>query len=220
MSSALVLIFGEAEDDNDRRAIEYLVQSLKPKDVQVRCQRHRTPFILDRSAQRRKHMRACEEIAILASAATEAAKPGDKVLVVGFHDTDEVEPSHIKESQRIKNDLRAYGVVGVAATPACTIEAWWMLFPEALAQTRRCWASFKTSGNVGAIQQPKTYLTRKLRNPSNRKCPDYTETDSVPIARHIRDMNLATDNRTSICGSLAHFRDELRGNLATGKRKR
>lgn len=211
MTSSTVLIFGEGDEDNDRRALEHLIHAFAPINVSIRCKRYRSPIILDRGAKRRKSKRVAEEVAVLERGMREAARRGERVVTIGFHDCDALEPAHVAEAGRIEEELRVAGVQQpIAATPAWSIEAWWMLFPEALALTRGCWKDYRTPANVGAIQKAKETLRGSLRPIGQHRCPDYHERDSITIARHIRERRLADDARTDRSASLAQFRDALR----------
>jgi len=217
VTAATVLIFGEGDQENDRRALEHLIFALAPKGVRVRCKRLRSPIILDKKAERRKHKRVAREVAAHEEDARGSAGRGERVIVVAFHDCDEVEPAHEVIAEQIQADLRAAGVkFPVAAVPAWSIEAWWMLFPEALAKTRTCWSVTTVPANVGKIRDAKSQLMRNLRNKGSRRCPDYHERDSITIAKNVRDMGLAVDERTGRADSLARFRDSLRAALARG----
>lgn len=211
LTTARILIFGEGKDDYDRRAIEHLIHALAPAGVTIRSRRHRKPIILDRGANRRRRLRMAEEVAILEDEEWRTASSQYRVVVVGFHDCDALEPAHREEGRRIEADLAGRGVRRpVAAVPAWCIEAWWILFPEALARTRQCWRPIKVPGNVGSIPRAKEHLRQALRNTAIGSCRDYHEGDSVTIARHVRECGLASDARTGRSASLVRFRDRLR----------
>ena len=214
MTQASVLIFGEGKDYYDSQAIEYLIRALAPSSVRLKLTKLRSPVILDRGAARRKRASVADEIAAHDRVRRRIAPPGERVVVVAFHDCDALEPAHIEQAARLEQELVQAGVERpVAATPAWCIEAWWMLFPEALATTRKCWKSFAVPANVGAVVQAKSALRRALRPQGHTRCPDYDERDSPTIARHVFERRLASDSRTNQSASLQYFRDRLRAAL-------
>jgi hypothetical protein len=106
-----------------------------------------------------------------------------------------VEPAHRAEAEALRRVLSLAGITDVvAATPAWEIEAWWMLFPEALAATRRCWRVVDYANrHVGLIRNAKEQLRRDLRpvvRDARVRCKDFVESDGVRVAEEILKAGL------------------------------
>lgn len=204
-----VLLFGE--DPNDLNALRTLVRDWHPE---TRVQIRRDPPILSRGAQRTKRGTMAERISSFARAEEQR---DSKVVVVAHRDCDQVEPAHLASATELENDLRVAGVSRpVAATPAWEIEAWWMLFPEALRQVRACWRALNIGNtNVGSIPHAKERLRRELRptGAAARKCPEYVESDSIRIAEEIARSGLLTQ-RAGRAASLHAFKTKLANQIA------
>jgi hypothetical protein len=144
-----------------------------------------------------------------------AAQVKSKVVAVIAHrDCDAVEPAHEKRSEAIESELKKRGVPKpIAAVPAFETEAWWLLWPDAVASVRRCWERLPDSSrNVGSIKDAKENLVRALRpkKPSGKaRCRDYEETDGIEIARAVRLMGII-DKRVGTSNSFERFRDKVR----------
>lgn len=186
-----ILIFGE--DENDRRALGELFRALRPDLNAVAIRTLREPLILMRDPSRlatRKHN--AKTVAAVVKARQVAAQV---VAVIAHQDCDAVEPAHKPLAERIETELTSAGVPNpIAATPAWEMETWWMLFPDALAATRRCWSRIDYANrDVGLIEGTKEKLRDALR-PRDRtaraSCPDYAESDSIAIAGHVRRLSL------------------------------
>lgn len=199
------LIFGE--DPNDTMAIERLLPVLLGGDRIAGSKAMRHPVVLSRNAHREKRRGVSETISGFAKGFEEN---GRRVIVVAHRDCDACEPAHVEESRALEEDLRRHGVKRpVAATPAWEIEAWWMLFPNAVANVRKCWTKLNYGrSNVGAIVNAKERLVEDLR-PKGRqakgRCPDYTEADGPAIAAHIAADPSCLQSIESHCESFSAF---------------
>lgn len=201
----LILIFGESE--NDTGALKRLIPALAaPRRVE--CRPIRRPIILAQRANFdvRQYMSR-----LVAAAERGEVKAGRTVVVVAHRDCDDVEPTHVACGVALVADLKAAGVQRpVAAIPAWDIEAWWLLFPDALQQTRGCWKKISIGQRrTGMIPRTKDYLTRSLRPANNRRCKDYTESDSIRISEVIADTGAIGDAALNRSSSLSDFRDQL-----------
>lgn len=205
----LALIFGE--DQNDTRALRGLVNALLPADRQVDCKPLRDPPILSKGASRDKRKKLAKAIAV----AVQHENRRRQVVVVVHRDCDACEDAHKDHANEIRRDLTEQGVEPVIpAVPAWEIETWWMLFPEALHTCRGCWSSVDYSNrNLGKIERSKEVLIRDLRPKGalQKRCPDYSESDSVRIAEEILSSRLCDDElRLKKSGSLHQFYNDLR----------
>ncbi|WP_156359148.1 hypothetical protein [Sphingomonas sp. Leaf242] len=207
MAQALALIFGESS--NDTNALRHLIPALLPPEVIPLCRAVREPGTLSRNAAVPKRKAVAQAIAIVAKYEARSRT----VAVVAHEDCDAIEDAHLGRMASIKAELSKAGVTHpIAAAPAWEMEAWWMLFPEALRAVRKCWAEVDFGGrNVGTITDAKEVLRRALRpSVGANKCPDYAESDSVRIAEEIGRLGLGRDDgRLKRSKSLTAFRDDL-----------
>jgi hypothetical protein len=117
----------------------------------------------------------------------------DVKVVVAHQDCDAVEPAHEGLADAIKAELEAAGVPNViAVAPAWEMEAWWFLWPDAVAAVNSRWRRLSRRGNHGMIQNVKEELRRDLRNQGVR---DYEESDSPKIAAQVRIKGLIGTKR-------------------------
>ena len=159
----VILIFGE--DPNDCKSLKHLVQALKPNGCPS-VETIRRPIILSQQAAPRKREAMCEEI----SKAVKAKNITSQVVsVIAHRDCDAVEPAHRTNSTRLLKDMRTHNLPQpVAATPAFEIEAWWFLWPGAVAKTRACWKSLKPPQYVGKMFEPQETIAADA-SPKRRK---------------------------------------------------
>lgn len=215
MPDYLLLIFGE--DDNDRRALASLTKALIPRGTNARVELRRRPVILSREAARSGKRRAmADEIAAFWRA---EQKAGRRVVVVAHRDCDRTEPAHLEESKQLEQELKAAGIEEVVpATPAWEIEAWWMLFPGALARTRKCWRRINYGNqHVGRLANAKERLTRDLRphdRAERKRCADFVESDGVRVAEEILADDLIRKGYTARSDSFEAFRTGIANALA------
>ncbi|MBL8571734.1 MAG: hypothetical protein JNK84_21880 [Phreatobacter sp.] len=200
----VVLVFGE--DDTDRSALIDIAQAVRKTTAKF-AKRHRPLVLLRKSELPATRRRAAEGIAALVRA---EAVSNDVIAVIAHRDCDSVEPAHVQAAEEIEAELKAAGVgVPVAATPAFEMEAWWLLFPEALSQVRRCWARIEIGNrNVGSIVDAKEFLRRSLRpaDPvARQRCPDFCESDGAYIAAKIKELALVTPQRRARSQSFDSF---------------
>lgn len=201
------LVFGE--DDNDRRALVSIVKSLAPN---ARVETRHKPMVLSREAEKSgKRRTMAQDISAFVKHSTNKETLATAVL---HHDCDAVEPAHVEEANAMRERLRAAGVESIAcAHPAWEIETWWMLFPASVQNARGCWRQIDYSRvNVGSITNAKERLKRDLRPAgaaAQKKCKDYSETDSIKIAEHIRATGALTKATRGRCASLEAFCSEI-----------
>lgn len=201
----VVLVFGE--NDNDRSALIEIARAIRPDSSAV-FEKRRKPLVLLRASERPETRRkTAEEIAALVQAANVIS---DVVAVIVHRDCDAVEPAHLAVATELETALRAAGVqLPLPATPAFEIEAWWMLFPQALQRVCANWRPLNLGNrNVGSIPNAKEYLIHSLR-PNNRsartRVHDFRESDGVYVARNAREMGLITANARRRCASFDAF---------------
>jgi hypothetical protein len=206
--TSAALVFGE--HDNDRSALVELVIAIRPETSNFNFRKLREPPVYLRKgelpATRRK---SAASIAGLVAAAKVIS---NLKFVVTHQDCDAVEPAHEDAIESAKSELAAAGVDSVViATPAFEIEAWWMLFPRELKKVRPGWrpVDYGTQ-NVGLIQNAKDRLICDLRPDDMRersKCRDYQESDSIAIAKKIRETGAAKRRTKARSKSFEAFKE-------------
>ncbi|BCX17071.1 MAG: hypothetical protein KatS3mg117_0753 [Geminicoccaceae bacterium] len=199
-----VLVFGESE--NDTKAIAELVRCLR-SDLDVGTRRE--PIVLAKAADARKRKTNVEKIAAVVRADA-AARPVHAVVL--HHDCDAVEPAHVDESRRLETEAAATCAPArvVAATPAFELEAWWYLFPDAVAAYRPGWRRLARHGQaVGQIVNVKERLCADLRPTNPSKVKEYRESDSPGIAKKVRELGLCWSPQAQ-SASFDLFADKIR----------
>lgn len=186
-----VIIF--AEDPNDAQALEHLLRYSVPSVGVVR--RPRRPLVLMKGRPQRAVRSSAEKIA---AAVLREAKLSGKIvdLVIAHEDCDDVEPAHIDLTRRIATELRNCGVPNpVVAAPAWEMEAWWYLWPDAVAAVCSGWRRLTRTGAVGMLVGAKEQLRRDLRPTGHSRVPDYDESYAPRIAAQIREHGRPPDKR-------------------------
>ena len=202
----VILVFGES--DNDRSALIELIFAARPDISHVNYRKLRTPQVYLRKSELPKTRRkSASEIARL----VEAERIRSRVLFVVTHqDCDEIEPAHEVATETALNELTIAGITSlIIATPAFEMETWWMLFPQELKKVRPMWETVDYgTQNVGLIPKTKEKLTADLR-PIDSKirslCRDYQESDSILIAKKIRETGAILREIKAVSNSFASF---------------
>lgn len=196
----VALVF--AEDANDADSLRALVQAISPKAPRIDfC---RKPPILIRDARRAEDRK--KNAANVGSVVRAKRCRNHVLFVIAHQDCDAVEPAHKNLRDQIRSNLQKEGVPNpIAVTPAWELEAWWYLWPEAVARVNSKWRRLSRQGNHGLIVNAKEQLRRDLRARGTR---DYEESDSPRIASHVRDLKLA-DKLRGQSRSFALFRSDV-----------
>lgn len=186
---AAVLVFGESE--HDRQAIRHLAAGLRP-DLASAIEVRRRPLVLIKNATLPK---ARDNAAEIAAVAAQEARIRPVLAVLAHEDCDDVEPAHEKVEARIEENLKRERCPGtpIAVAPAWEIEAWWLVFPEAVGRVVRGWRDPDdwVGKDVGRIRDAKEALAKavlpRTRTPGGAAPRSYEERDSVAIARNIAE---------------------------------
>lgn len=200
----VVLVFGE--DPNDSKAVAELARALR--DDLPHIQPRRRPQVLVKGREKARARKSAADIAHVVHAESKA-RPS--IFVLAHEDCDAIEPAHTALADRIERHLKSEGVDVVAVTPAWEIEAWWFLWPRALASVNPRWRDPGYAGkHVGLIKHAKETLRRAVR-PSGKHSStrDYHESDSVKIAEFVRTLGLV-DAPEARSDSFQRFARELR----------
>lgn len=184
MSGRFVVIL--AEDPTDAQALEHLLRHIVPDIGTVR--KPRQPLVQVKGRPTKAVRSLAERIA--EAVRREEVYIGRAVdLVIAHEDCDAVEPAHVANAARIETELRRRGVPNVvAATPAWEMEAWWYLWPEAVAAVCGGWRPLTRTGAVGRLKDVKEQLRRDLRPSGRTRVPDYSVTDAPRIAQQVRQQ--------------------------------
>ena len=186
---ALVLVFGESQ--HDRGAIVELTTGLRP-DFAGHIEARRTPLVLIKKASLETARSNATDIAKLVR---QEAAARDVVAVLAHEDCDALEPAHVAAAAKIERALEEAGCPStpIAVTPAWELEAWWLVFPEAVAAVTTGWRT--PSGwigrDIGQLANAKEELTRAVRSPKAKaNARAYHEADSIEIAQGIVKQRL------------------------------
>lgn len=185
----VVLVFGE--HDHDRRAICRLTMGLRP-DLQGQVEPRKTPLVLIKNATPDKAKSNAEKIAKLVK---QEGAARTVVAVLAHEDCDAMEPAHVAVADKIEKALGAAGCPGkaIGVTPAWEIEAWWFVFPDAVAPVVKGWRTPDDclGRDVGKLQNAKEALIKAVRPKDGKSKPrDYAEADSPQIADNLVSMKL------------------------------
>ncbi|MFC7480142.1 hypothetical protein ACFQX7_08995 [Luedemannella flava] len=147
-----IIVFGE--DDNDRQSIKVLLCGLRPDISPSAVKLLREPMALVKDISPGKVGRKVDRVA----AALRAAHARQEIRCVLMHeDADALEPAHVAIAERIENSYAAMPWKVHAVVPAWEMEAWWFLFPDAVAALRSSW------------RKPDDYLNKDVGKVANAK---------------------------------------------------
>jgi hypothetical protein len=147
------------------------------------------------------------------AAAVKAESARRRVRAVMSHeDCDALEPEDDNVQARIESSVRVHVGSFHAVVPAWELEAWWFMWPEAVASVRRAWRAPDDyiGRRVGLIEHAKEKLQQAIR-PSGidrSRFPNYTESDSVRIAINVREMGIA-NAPLALSSSYERFRKQV-----------
>lgn len=187
-----MLVFGESI--NDAQSIATLIQGVRP-ELAGRVKPAPRPTSLTRQAGQVVVRSWADELVTVVRATAAAGQPVAAVVV--HRDADRPDPSGAVEVQ-LRQQLRH--VADEVAVPVETIEAWWLLFPDATETVRpRAWRKRlpRQVRDVERVRDPKAELQRRTR-PSGH---EYSESDSPVIAAAI-----ATGSHPAIGSSASYDR--------------
>lgn len=172
-----------AENKNDADSLVFLTKALCPSAPPIAHRRSPLVLIKDREAAEAK-----KNAKLLARVVKAESVKATVLFIIAHQDCDAVEP-HEPVSERIRKTITDEGVEKVIpVAPAWEIEAWWYLWPDAVAAVNNKWRRLNRRGNHGLITNAKETLRRDLRN---RGAADYEESDSIKIARKVLELGIA-----------------------------
>lgn len=175
---AVVLVFGE--DRHDAASIAALLEAGNPK-LQGRVRARPRPTSLTREA---KHPAVRNWVQELGDVIRATVAAGTSVAAVVVHrDADRPDPDGAVAAD-LTGQLSPIG--GHPAVPVQAIEAWWLLFPDAVEAVRpRAWAGKlpRKRRDVETVVNPKKELQRLT---GTGRASRYEEADSISIAENIK----------------------------------
>lgn len=206
MTNTMAVIF--AEDPTDADAIECLLRYVRPDVSRVR--KPRRPIVLMKGPLPRDAQDNAKRLAIAVT--LEARASGRSVtLVIAHQDCDDFEPAHVPLAARIVAALTVCEVPHpIAAVPAWELEAWWYLWPDAVAAVCSGWRKLTRTGAIGMIRNAKEQLRRDLRPTGRTKVPDYDPTYGPRIGKKVLEQGKAPTALVQ-SASFNAFRDALIG---------
>jgi hypothetical protein len=173
----------------------------------------RKPLVLLKNASPEDVPHRAKRIVLAANA---EAKRAPVAAVLAHEDCDCLEPEHEVVAERIEIALRKAGCPGIAVgvVPAWETEAWWFLWPDLVGQHRSSWREPDDFDNreVGKVRNAKEELARCVRPRStsrNKRFPEYQESDSIGIARRVRETGRADGPFRARSASYDRFRANL-----------
>ncbi len=195
-SRLIMLVYGE--DLTDTSAIREIVEALAPEWA-GRVQARRTPPIEVKNARLEELPKRRDRLA----AAIDVERVSREIGCVFAHeDCDAVEPAHEDVTAQIEEAMTDIGCPVYAVTPAWELEAWWFLWPEAVAATRSSWRAPDgyVGKNVGMIQNAKEHLQRAvvpvgLNQKEKRKFHAYQPSDAPAVAKSVRERGEVSSPR-------------------------
>ena len=194
------LIF--CEDENDAESLKNIARAIRPSLPAVTYCRRPMILIKNRKEAEARKKNGTDVLAVVRA----RAEISDVKFVIAHQDCDDIEPAHSSLALQIESELGLQGVANVvAAAPAWEIEAWWFLWPDAVASVNSKWRKLNRTGNHGMIKDAKENLRRDLRTPGTR---DYEESDSRKISRTILERGLVSAIKGT-CGSYTEFRTKI-----------
>lgn len=182
----VVLVFGESI--NDTKAIAELLLALCPAlDGMVKAL-PRPPILIKDARMEDVRDRAGTIAALIDAEQTTR----DVICVFAHEDCDDAEPAHEAIASKIEAAMRERGHSVHAIVPAWNLEAWWLLWPDAVARYRPTWRRLMTrpGQRVGLIVDSKSHLQRALRPGGGTRTRDYRESDSQGIAAAVRELGI------------------------------
>lgn len=198
-----VFIFGE--DGNDAKALGELVVALN-SDVRGRLEHRMKPLLLAKGAPEDavKH-RAGKLAAFLRS---EEARGKTPAAVFIHEDADGYPPEDETRELRLRDAAKRAGLAIEPVVPAWELEAWWFLFPRAVAEAFPSWELLPDPNGkrVDHTQNAKEALIKATGKLGRRR---YTEADAPSIARAVRELGLA-EQPAGRAGAYDRFRERVR----------
>jgi len=192
------LVFAENKNDADSLAV--LAKAIRPGVPPIAHRRRPLVLIKDRKAAEVK-----KNAKVIAGIVKAESVRANVKFVIAHQDCDAVEP-HEPVADKIKAAITSEGIENVIpAAPAWEIEAWWYLWPDAVAGVNSKWRRLTRRANHGLIINAKESLRRDLRN---QGAADYVESDSIKIANKVFELGIVR-RKTGSAPSFDSFQAEI-----------
>lgn len=183
-SRSVVVIAGE--DRNDRESLKILLEEQQP-GLRGGIVQIRDPVRLHKAtgANLSKRVRT---IVNKAQGVAEKQGEGTRVACLYVHeDLDGVDGNvYLETRQRVEQEIRRQLGCGHYVLAVAEMEAWMLLFPDALSAVVKAWkVPVKYRGkDTGRFQDPKRILMREVSGTKGRR---YTESDAPEVFRAVID---------------------------------
>lgn len=171
-----------------RRSVQILAQGFRPERRDA-FKIRRKPLVLVKGAAAGT---ARDTAARIADLVRVERRVRNVVAVLAHQDCDRVDPAHERLGSTIESTLQAADcpVPSIGVTPAWEIEAWWMVFPEAVAKVCDGWRAPDDwiGRDTGVVENAKEALAKAVqpRAVGKKARPRaYRESDSITIAQNI-----------------------------------
>lgn len=186
MEQPRVLVFGEG--DSDREAIRELIVALCAA-ADGRVEKRMKPLLLVKNASAPNLSVRAQKLA--ATVRADQAARGPVACVFVHEDADDLAPTDERRAAAMREATLAAGLEVCPVVPAWELEAWWFLFPDAVASAFPSWSRLpsKPQRQVDRIRNAKEAF-RNATTP-RRARRRYTESDGIDIARAVRQLDLA-----------------------------
>jgi hypothetical protein len=185
----MIVVLGE--DENDRQSIRTLICGMRADISRGEVKALREPMALVKNLPPDKLPPKAKRVAAVLRA-TNARSPIRCVLL--HEDADDVEPAHESAITKIESCYASLPWPVYAVVPAWEMEAWWFLFPSAVAALHKTWRAPTdyAKKNVGRIRNAKEKLKDAVRPKGVRLATfkTYCESDSPKIAEKVVALGL------------------------------
>jgi hypothetical protein len=180
-------VFIFAEDRNDAKALQELITALCPS-ADGSVERRIKPLLLAKGASPGALQRRAARLA--AHMRAESAR-GKRATCIFLHeDADAHPPADRERSSQLYQAARAAGIDLCPVVPAWEMEAWWFLFPAAVASAFPSWRPLPSAPHK-AVDRTKDAKEALRRATGPRGTRRYSEADAPRIASEVRRLGLA-----------------------------
>lgn len=190
-----------AEDPTDYLAIEQLIVALCPSAA-GRVVKRRRPLLLAKGAQAAALQKRAAQLA--ATVRQIEISDGPVTCVFVHEDADAVTPADARRSAEMRAAAHAADVEICPVVPAWELEAWWFLFPDAVAAAFPSWKKLTPRATVDRITDAKEKFRDATTDRRTRR--RYREADGQAIAGKVRALGLARAPMGT-CASYTRFVD-------------
>jgi hypothetical protein len=205
-----ILVYGE--DENDRDIIRELIVAICPSAAGRVEKRRRPPMFVKGGSSTNLAHRA-QKFAAAVRADESANGPVSCVFV--HEDADGLPPEDEVRGRQMRDACANEGLDVIPVVPAWEIEAWFFLFPAAVARGFPSWRRLpeRPGARVDFIENAKERFRALTAPPGGKR--RYVESDGRRIASCIRELGLA-DSPVGEAAAFTRFREDVAGCCTSG----